>query len=203
MTLEHEQYLWTQSILPIGIDEAGRGALAGPVVAAAVMLDPNNIPLGLDDSKKLTANRRASLRTEILASALQWGIGIIGPGRIDEVNILNATFEAMHAAIPADVNPARAHLLVDGNRFRPHSIAHTTLVGGDARCASIAAASILAKTHRDEILAGELHDQFPAYQFKVHKGYGTALHRQLIQTFGPTPVHRTTFLTNILAEINR
>lgn len=198
MTLDYEQAFWNRSILPIGIDEAGRGALAGPVVAAAVVLDPTNVPPGLNDSKKLTSKRRSEMREVILASARHWSVGIIGPVRIDEVNILNATFEAMHAAIPTVINPGCAHLLIDGNRFRPHAIPHTTIIGGDALCASIAAASILAKTYRDALMSGELHDQYPTYRFDVHKGYGTQLHRQLIQMHGASPVHRSTFLKNIL-----
>ncbi|MEY3385685.1 MAG: ribonuclease [Bacteroidota bacterium] len=204
ITFETEAALALNGLLAIGVDEAGRGALAGPVVAAAVILDPLSIPSGIDDSKRLSPERRHALAASIRASALAWGIGCRSACRIDEINILQATFEAMHEAIEAcraaiSMSDEHLHLLVDGNRFRPHSIGHTTIVQGDARVMSIAAASILAKTHRDAILTDELAPQHPEYGFERHKGYGTAFHREMIRADGPCAEHRRSFLGKILA----
>ena len=203
ITFETEAALALNGLLAIGVDEAGRGALAGPVVAAAVILDPLSIPEGIDDSKRLSPERRHTLAASIRASALAWGVGCRSACRIDEINILQATYEAMHEAIEAcratiSMSDEHLHLLIDGNRFRPHSIPHTTIVQGDARVVSIAAASILAKTHRDAILTDELAPQHPEYGFERHKGYATAEHRRAITVHGATSQHRRTFLRALL-----
>ncbi len=205
MTLDYEQSLWNVGSTPVGVDEAGRGALAGPVVAAAVVLDPASIPPGLNDSKKLSSQTRQHLRELIIASARSWSVGIVDAQRIDAINILQATFLAMTQAIEAclaglHVGNEKPHLLIDGNRFPPHPLPVSTIVGGDARSPSIAAASIIAKTTRDAIMAGNLHAQYPAYGFDVHKGYATKIHRAAIIMHGASPVHRMTFLNNILSR---
>jgi len=175
-----------------GVDEAGRGCLAGPVVAAAVIL-PETIDLpGLTDSKQLPHAVRLQLRERILVQALAWNIGIIPSQRIDAVNILNATYEAMHEAI-AGLPLLPASLAIDGNRFRPYPhLPHTCLVKGDSRFLHIAAASILAKTYRDELM--EMLDQdYPGYGWARNKGYPTRQHKLAIQSLGPTPFHRRSF----------
>lgn len=178
-----------------GIDEAGRGPLAGPVVAAAVILPPGLSLKGVDDSKRLSASRREELFEIITACALSYGIGIVENERIDEINILNATFLAMDYAVAA--LPRRPnHLLIDGNLFRPgestSGIPYTTVIGGDGLSETIAAASILAKVTRDRIMA-ELDRRFPGYGFAQHKGYGTAAHREAIARLGLCPAHRRSF----------
>ncbi|MBU3678326.1 MAG: ribonuclease HII [Candidatus Kapabacteria bacterium] len=199
---EYEQSLYGRGLTIIGVDEAGRGALAGPVVAAAVVLDMRTIPAGIDDSKKLRPQQRSQLDTAIKASAIAWAVGWCSSGHIDEVNILQATFDAMHKAVndcirKVDQPPEMCHLLIDGNRFRPHAAPHTTVVHGDALCVSIAAASILAKVHRDTVMAGEVDRMYPAYGFARHKGYGTSVHRKAIAMHGPCPEHRRTFISGI------
>lgn len=175
--------------LVCGIDEAGRGPWAGPVVAAAVALDPDCIPGGLDDSKKLTEARREALFDPIMASA-RVGIGIAEVERIDRDNILQATLWAMARAFEQIDGVALA--LVDGNRAPVLACPVETIVAGDARSLSIAAASIIAKVTRDRIMAG--HDQaYPEYGFARHKGYGTALHQEALRRHGPTPLHRRSF----------
>jgi ribonuclease HII len=174
-----------------GVDEAGRGPLAGPVVAAAVVLDPTNIPDGIADSKALEADVRRSLYQAILATA-QVGIGIAGVDRIDSENILNATLWAMADAVAQ--LPCRPRLvLVDGNKVPPQlDCASRAIVRGDAKCLSIAAASIIAKVARDTIMV-ELARDYPAYGFERHKGYGTAEHHAAIERHGVTPHHRRSF----------
>lgn len=199
---EHEQALSSRGLTVIGVDEAGRGALAGPVVAAAVVLDVSSIPEGINDSKKLRSPQREHLAEAIRTSALAWAVGWCSPAHIDVVNILQATFDAMHAAINDCIarlgQPLeQCHLLIDGNRFRPHEVQHTTVVHGDALCVSIAAASILAKVHRDNVMTGDLDQQFPIYGFARHKGYGTMMHRTAVATHGPCPEHRRTFISDI------
>jgi ribonuclease HII len=203
ISFDVESELLGRGLWAIGLDEAGRGALAGPVVAAAVVLHPQAIPAGIDDSKRLPAERRAELAEAIRSSALAWGVGVVEAARIDAVNILQATFDAMHEAIDQchrqlGGSPESYHLLVDGNRFRRHAIGHTTIVAGDASVVSIAAASILAKTHRDKIMTEVLARQFPAYGFDRHKGYGTAFHRESLRAGGPCAEHRRSFLGKIL-----
>lgn len=173
-----------------GIDEAGRGPWAGPVVAAAVVLDPRRIPAGLDDSKKLTESRREALFGPIMETA-RVGIGIADAGRIDACNILAATFWAMGESLRVlTISPGLA--LVDGNRAPPLSCPVRTIVGGDGRSLSIAAASIVAKVTRDRIMAAMDRD-YPAYGFARHKGYGTAAHHAALRAHGPCPQHRRTF----------
>jgi ribonuclease HII len=175
--------------LVCGIDEAGRGPWAGPVVAAAVVLDPDCIPPGLNDSKKLTEAEREALFGPIISSA-RVGIGIADVGRIDRDNILQASLWAMAQALEQIEGVALA--LVDGNRAPPLSCSVQTIVEGDSRSLSIAAASIIAKVTRDRIMIG--HDgTYPQYGFARHKGYGTAFHQDALTRHGPTPLHRKSF----------
>ena len=180
--------------LEAGVDEAGRGCLAGPVTAAAVIPGPAGmdwLASGLNDSKQLNAAARAELRARIESEALAWAVGWATVEEIERVNILQATYLAMHRAVDAlAVRPD--HLLVDGNRFRPHSIAHTCEIKGDGRFLSIAAASILAKTHRDERMNG-LALQFPEYGLASNMGYPTPAHKKSIQEVGHCLHHRKTF----------
>ena len=175
--------------LVCGIDEAGRGPWAGPVVAAAVVLDPKCIPGGIDDSKKLTEAQREALFPALLASA-RVGIGIADVARIDRDNILQATLWAMAQALEQIEGVALA--LVDGNRAPTLPCAVETIIEGDAKSLSIAAASIIAKVTRDRIMVG--HDvTYPQYGFARHKGYGTAFHQDALERHGPTPLHRRSF----------
>ena len=185
-----------------GVDEAGCGPLAGPVCAAAVILDPNDPIPGLNDSKKLSEKKRDALFPEIQARALAWGIGSASAAEIDEINILQARFLAMRRAVEQlQLKPDFA--LVDGNRDPGIPGVETLcIVKGDAQSASIAAASILAKVTRDRLMM-ELDAQFPQYQFAKHKGYPTALHQQLVLEHGPCPEHRQTFLKKIYARAGR
>ena len=179
-----------------GIDEAGRGPLAGPVFAAAVILPENCAIEGINDSKKLTPKKREALFGEIEAGALAFGIGFATEEEIDRVNILQATFLAMKRACDKlKVRPDLA--LVDGNRMPALGVETRTIVKGDALCASIAAASILAKGSRDRLLC-EIDKLYPQYGFAKHKGYGTAFHVEMLKKYGPCPVHRKTFLKKIL-----
>lgn len=180
-------------ILEAGLDEAGRGCLAGPVVAAAVILPEGFTHPVLTDSKKLNEKKRNQLRSVVKAEALAWGVGVVSPERIDEINILNASFEAMRLAV-AQLKPQPEALLVDGNRFRPAemTIPYTCMIKGDSRFLNIAAASILAKTRRDELMV-ELGLKYPAYNWSRNKGYPTAEHRAAIVANGPTPWHRMSF----------
>jgi ribonuclease HII len=175
---------------PCGVDEAGRGPWAGPVVAAAVVLDPLNIPQGLNDSKKLTEAKRESLFLPIMQSA-RVGVGIASAELIDGINILQATYHAMREAVVA-LGDNTTMALVDGNRAPPLSIRTQTIIEGDGKCLSIAAASIIAKVTRDRMMR-ELEMQYPGYGFGKHKGYGTALHIAVLQRIGPCPAHRKTF----------
>ncbi len=183
---------YTEELFEAGIDEAGRGCLAGPVVAAAVMLPPDYVNEELNDSKKLSHKQRLKLRQIILRDAMSWSLGMISAGRIDKVNILNATYEAMHEAIDGlHIRPD--YLLIDGNRFRAfEDIPHTCIIKGDGKFAHIAAASILAKTYRDEIM-GMLAQEFPHYGWAANKGYPTRAHKEAIRDFGISPQHRKTF----------
>ncbi len=181
-----------------GIDEAGRGPLAGPVYAAAVILpDGLEIP-GLNDSKKLTEKKREALFDEICQKAVAYGIGCASEQEIDEINILQATYLAMRRAVEQLSVPAD-YALVDGNRMPPLAIPGETVVKGDAKSASIAAASILAKVSRDRVML-LIDPVYPQYQFAKHKGYGTKVHREALLTYGPCPIHRKTFLTKILGQ---
>lgn len=178
-----------------GIDEAGRGPLAGPVFAAAVILPDGCVIDGLDDSKKLSEAKREALFDVIKEKALSYGIGQAGEREIDEHNILQATFMAMRRAVEAmPVKPDYA--LVDGNRMPPLAIPGETVVKGDSKCACIAAASILAKVSRDRLLR-EWDQLYPGYGFAQHKGYGTKAHYAAIKKYGILPVHRMSFLKNL------
>lgn len=181
-----------QDLIEAGCDEAGRGCLCGPVACAAVILPPSFVCPGLDDSKKLSEKKREELRPIIEDNALAWAVAMVSPQEIDEINILNASIIGMHRALSM-LKIIPHHILVDGNRFKPyHDIPHTTVVKGDAKYMSIAAASILAKTHRDRLML-ELDNEFPGYGWKVNKGYPTKLHREAISRLGITPHHRKTF----------
>lgn len=183
--------------LEAGCDEAGRGCLAGPVFAAAVILPDGYTNDLLNDSKKLSEHTRDALRPVIERDALAWAVGIVDNDEIDHINILQASFLAMHRAVDGlSVRPD--FLLIDGNRFRPYDgISHQCIVKGDGKMMSIAAASILAKTHRDEFMK-RIHEEFPQYGWNVNKGYPTKAHREAIARFGATPYHRHTF--RLLAE---
>lgn len=175
-----------------GCDEAGRGCLAGAVYAAAVILPPDFKNEMLNDSKQLTEKQRYALRSVIEESALAWAVGIVSPEEIDQINILNASFLAMHRAIDQlKIRPE--HLLIDGNRFNPYpNIPHTTIVKGDGKYLSIAAASILAKTYRDDYM-NQLHREYPVYDWDHNKGYPTKKHRADIAEHGISPYHRKSY----------
>jgi ribonuclease HII len=178
--------------LEAGCDEAGRGCLSGPVVAAAVILNPEKPILGLNDSKQINERNRLLLREQIMEHALAYAIGVVTHLEIDEINILNASILAMHLSL-ADLNQAFEHILVDGNRFKAfHQIPHTTVIKGDGIYQSIAAASILAKTHRDDFMA-QLDQDFPQYAWGKNKGYPTQAHRQAIAQYGACVHHRKSF----------
>ncbi|MCM1484387.1 MAG: ribonuclease HII [Muribaculaceae bacterium] len=185
-------YSHTPGILEAGCDEAGRGCLAGPVTAAAVILPEGFSHPWLDDSKKLTEKRREQLRPIIEAEAVAWAVAMVSPEEIDRINILNASILAMHRALDMlSVRPDA--VIVDGNRFKPYrDVPWQTFVKGDGRFGNIAAASILAKTHRDELMK-RLHQSHPQYGWDVNKGYPTAAHRKAIAQYGATEHHRATF----------
>ena len=175
-----------------GCDEAGRGCLAGPVFAAAVMLDPRKKIKGLNDSKQLSEKKRNELRIEIEEKALSFGVGVMSNTEIDEHNILRASFLAMHRALQSLV-PQPEFILVDGNRFIAyHDVPYQCIIKGDALYQSIAAASILAKTYRDEFMQ-RIHELHPQYSWNQNKGYPTREHRASIRTHGITPYHRLSF----------
>lgn len=175
-----------------GCDEAGRGCLAGPVVAAAVILPEDFKNTLLNDSKQLSEKKRDLLRPIIEKEAISYGVGIVSHLEIDEINILNASFLAMHRAID-QLHPTPEHLLIDGNRFNAYKeIPATCMIKGDGRFMSIAAASVLAKTYRDEIMS-ELHKKLPNYQWLTNKGYPTKKHREAIFKYGATEFHRKSF----------
>ena len=184
-------------IIEAGCDEAGRGCLAGSVYAAAVVLPSDFRNELLNDSKQLTERQRYALREVIEREALAWAVGVVTPEEIDRINILKASFLAMHRAIDQlAVRPQ--HLLIDGNRFTPFpDIPHTTIVKGDGKYLSIATASILAKTYRDDYM-NRLAEEYPQYDWRNNKGYPTRKHRAAIAEYGPTPYHRKTF--NLLGD---
>lgn len=179
-------------LVEAGCDEAGRGCLAGSVFAAAVILPPDYENELLNDSKKLTDRKRKQLREIIEHDAVDWAVGIVEPGEIDEINILNASILAMHRALDQlKVRPEA--VIVDGNRFKPYrDLPYTTIVKGDGKYLSIAAASILAKTYRDDYM-DRLAEDYPQYDWKSNKGYPTKKHRQAIRECGITPFHRRSF----------
>lgn len=175
-----------------GCDEAGRGCLAGPVVAAAVILPDGFYHPLLNDSKKLTEKQREALRPVIEQEAIDWAVALVDNEEIDRINILNASILAMHRAV-AQLKVLPDHLLIDGNRFKPYPhVGHTCVVKGDGKYASIAAASILAKTHRDAFMC-MVHEQYPHYNWNGNMGYPTAKHREAIARHGITPLHRQSF----------
>lgn len=195
-----------KDVIEAGCDEAGRGCLAGPVFAAAVILPqsstPNSQLSALNDSKQLSEKKRYALREVIEREALAWAVGIVGNEEIDKINILRASILAMHRALDGlKVRPEE--IIIDGNRFTPYTpplpgkgqgkaLPYTTIVKGDGKYMSIAAASILAKTYRDDCMK-KLHKEYPAYHWDSNKGYPAPAHRQAIREHGPTPYHRMTF----------
>ncbi|NCC98179.1 MAG: ribonuclease HII [Bacteroidia bacterium] len=183
---------YKQGLIECGCDEAGRGCLAGSVFAAAVILPPDFSNELLNDSKQLTEKQRYELRPIIESSALAWAVGVVTAEKIDEINILKSSILAMHRAIDNLVIQPE-HLIIDGNKFTAYkSIPHTCVIKGDGKYMSIAAASILAKTYRDDYMR-DLHKQFPLYNWDVNKGYPTKKHRQAILNYGVSPFHRKTF----------
>ena len=193
---EIEQSYYAQGITCIcGVDEAGRGPLAGPVCAAAVILPANLEIPGLNDSKKLSDKRRRELYPVIMEQAIAYGIGLADHQEIDEINILQATFLAMERALAnLSVKPELA--LIDGNREKDFGVPVKTVVHGDSLSASIAAASVLAKVTRDDIML-QMAQEYPGYGFEIHKGYGTKAHYQALAEKGPCPIHRMTFLKKL------
>jgi ribonuclease HII len=181
-----------KNVLEAGCDEAGRGCLAGPVYAAAVIFPSDFRNEHLNDSKLLSEKQRYVLRDLIQQEALAWAIGTVSPEEIDQINILNASFLAMHHAIDS-LKTRPEHLLIDGNRFKQYSgIPHTTVIKGDGIYLSMAAASILAKTYRDDYMT-QLHAKYPLYEWNRNKGYPTDRHRQAIIKYGISPQHRVSF----------
>lgn len=193
MLLSH----YYEGLVEAGCDEAGRGCLAGSVYAAAVILPPDYENELLNDSKKLSAKKRYTLRTEIERDAIAWAVGVVTPEEIDKINILNASFLAMHRALDQlKVRPEA--IIVDGNRFKPYQeLPFTTIVKGDGKYLSIAAASILAKTYRDDYMQA-LAKEYPQYDWQSNMGYPTKKHRQAISEHGVTPYHRKSF--NLLGD---
>ena len=190
-TLENEIYAEGFSLI-CGVDEAGRGPLAGPVCAAAVIL-PRGLEIdGLDDSKKLSEKKREKLFDDIVNAAVSYGIAFAGVEEIEEHNILGATFMAMNRAI-GQLSPRPELALIDGNRNKGICIESRCVVKGDSKCADIAAASILAKVTRDRYML-EMAEKYPQYRFEQHKGYGTKLHYEMLREYGPSPIHRRDFL---------
>ncbi|MFZ9262831.1 MAG: ribonuclease HII [Chitinophagaceae bacterium] len=182
-----------QSLEPeAGCDEAGRGCLAGPVFAAAVILPRDFNEKDLNDSKQISEKKRYELRETIQRNAISWAVSKIDSKEIDAINILNASIKAMHQSL-AQLKISPAYIIVDGNRFKPFgTIPHSTIIKGDGKFASIAAASILAKTYRDDYMM-EAHEKFPLYQWNKNKGYGTLLHRKAIAAYGRCELHRESF----------
>ncbi len=181
-----------------GVDEAGRGPLAGPVIAAAVIFDPSTTLEGIDDSKKLRPEQREELAVSIMEQARAWAVGSASPQEIDDINILQASILAMHRALDAlPVTPD--FLLVDGNRFHHPKLKFQTVIGGDGQCFSIGAASILAKVERDRIMCAS-DREFPDYGFARHKGYATAAHIEALRRHGACALHRRSFTVKALTE---
>ena len=189
-----------KNTIEAGCDEAGRGCLAGPVFAAAVILPDGFQNDMLNDSKKLSEKNRYKLRIIIEKEALSWAVAQVDAPEIDKINILNASFLAMHRAIH-NLNITPEHLLIDGNRFTPYNnIPHTCIIKGDGKYLSIAAASILAKTYRDDFMK-KIHLEYPDYFWSQNKGYPTMQHKLSIQKYGFTPYHRKTFNANIQTKL--
>ena len=194
-----EDELYGKGIVSIcGVDEAGRGPLAGPVCAAAVILPPHLEIPGLDDSKKLSDKRRRDLFPIIKEQAIAYGIGLASHEEIDEINILQATFLAMRRALE-QLNGKAEFALIDGNRETDFGLPVKTVVKGDSLSANIAAASVLAKVTRDDIMEA-MAEEYPQYGFEIHKGYGTKAHYEALRNHGPSPIHRMTFLKKFYGE---
>ena len=189
--LEFEKEIWAKGRIPAGVDEAGRGPLAGPVVAAAVVLPDDCKIEGLDDSKKLSHSKRKKILEEIKSTAISYAVGIVEPEEIDKINILRASLLAMEISVKK-LRTKPDYLLIDGNQKTSLLLMQETIVKGDSKSCSIAAASILAKVTRDSIME-EYHLIYPEYNFKGHKGYPTKEHYQAIKEYGPCPIHRKTF----------
>lgn len=194
-----EETLYKKGIKYIaGVDEAGRGPLAGPVYAAAVILERDTVINGLNDSKKISEKKRELLYDEIIEKAVAYSVFSVDEKIIDEINILNATYMAMNGAVDnLSVHPD--YVLIDGNSIKNMDIPHETVVKGDAKSMSIAAASILAKVSRDRYIV-EIANKYPEYMFEKHKGYGTKVHNEAILKHGPCDIHRRTFLKKLLGE---
>ena len=192
--LENEIYDEGFTLL-CGVDEAGRGPLAGPVCAAAVMLPRSHVIEGLNDSKKLTEKRRAELYDVIRSESVSYGIAFASVEEIETLNILGATFLAMNRAI-MQLSPAPELALIDGNRTKGIEVPARCVVKGDSKCADIAAASVLAKVTRDRYML-EMAEKYPQYHFEQHKGYGTKLHYEALREYGPSPIHRMSFLKKL------
>lgn len=190
--VRNERELAAGAIRICGVDEAGRGPLAGPVVAGAVILPEGFLPEGLNDSKKVSEARREALYREITENAVAWAVGISSPRRIDEINILEATREAMLQGI-TQLKVKPDYVLLDAVEIKALAIPHKGIIKGDEKCLSIAAASILAKVTRDRLMT-DLGKAFPQYGFEIHKGYGTAMHYDALRTYGLTEHHRRSFL---------
>lgn len=189
----------TKNMVEAGCDEAGRGCLSGPVFAASVILPPKYKNKMLDDSKKLNEKKRLLLREEIIRDALSYAVGVVSHTEIDEINILNASFLAMHRAVDGLTQKPEL-LLIDGNRFNKYQdIPHHCIIKGDGKFMSIAAASILAKTYRDDFME-KIDEEYPGYGWKVNKGYPTMAHRKAIRELGASPYHRMSFALLPLAE---
>ena len=198
MTWEYEEKAWANGYDSVcGVDEAGRGPVAGPVCAAAVILPAGIVIEGLNDSKKLSEKKREKLFDEITENALAWSVSLVDERVIDEINILQATFLAMERAM-AQLAPPPELALIDGNRSKDFGLPVRTIVKGDSLSASIAAASILAKVTRDRLME-QYDEQYPQYGFAVHKGYGTKRHYAALREYGPCPIHRQTFLKKFYA----
>ena len=193
-TLENEIYDEGFTLL-CGVDEAGRGPLAGPVCAAAVMLPRGHVIEGLNDSKKLTEKRRGELFDVIRSESVSYGIAFASVEEIETLNILGATFLAMNRAI-MQLSPAPELALIDGNRTKGIEVPARCVVKGDSKCADIAAASVLAKVTRDRYML-EMAEKYPQYRFEQHKGYGTKLHYDMLREYGPSPIHRMSFLKKL------
>lgn len=193
-TLENEIYDEGFTLL-CGVDEAGRGPLAGPVCAAAVMLPRSHVIEGLNDSKKLTEKRREELYDVIRSESVSYGIAFASVEEIETLNILGATFLAMNRAI-MQLSPAPELALIDGNRTKGIEVPARCVVKGDSKCADIAAASVLAKVTRDRYML-EMAEKYPQYHFEQHKGYGTKLHYEALREYGPSPIHRMSFLKKL------
>jgi len=191
---------YTKNLIEAGCDEAGRGCLAGPVFAAAVILPKDYQNEMLDDSKKLNHAKREKLRTQIHEDAIAWAVAQVDNGKIDEINILNASILAMQIAVgKLSIKPQL--LLIDGNRFKPyHNIPHECIIKGDGKFLSIAAASILAKTYRDDFME-KIHQEFPYYNWRQNKGYPVKHHKQAIAEYGITQYHRLSFRLNEQVKI--